>query len=164
MTERSLQMVGMTQAEVQDFEFVLAHVHADDRAALRQKIAAATDPSRTGPLRHSYRVTHPRTGAERWLNVVGTSQFADGVCTRFMGVFEDVTEAKKNEQHRRLLANELNHRMKNTLAIVLSIVDNSLRTASDPAAARDDIGGRIRALGQANDLLTAEKLVGRVCA
>ena len=153
---RALEISGLSPDEAQDFDFVMSHVHPEDRDELAGKLAVAIDPNRSGPFRHSYRLRRPRTGEERWVNAVGKSQFSDGVCTRFMGLFEDVTEARRSEEHRRLLSNELNHRMKNTLAIVLSIVNNSLRGASDTATARTDINGRILALNRANDLLTAE--------
>ena len=73
-----------------------------------------------------------------------------------MGVLEDVTEAKQAETHRLLLIHELNHRVKNTLALVQAVIDASLRNASDPAAARADIMGRIQALSRAHDILTAQ--------
>ncbi len=153
---RALEIVGLTAADAQDLETVMSHVHPEDVAVLRRKIAAAIDPQRTGPFLHTYRVKHPRTGEERWIKAAGRSQFHDNLCTRFMGVFEDVTEARRAEEHRRLLTNELNHRMKNTLAIVLSLVESSLRNAPDPATARVDLSSRIHALSSANDLLTAE--------
>jgi PAS domain S-box-containing protein len=153
---RALQMVGMSADEIQDMEAVLNHVHPEDRDRMREALARAVDPERSGPLRETYRIVRPHTGEQRWLRVVGKSHFRDGQCVRFMGVFEDVTEAKQAEEHRRFLTNELNHRMKNTLAITLSLVDNSLRAATDAASAREDIGGRIQALGRANDLLTAD--------
>ena len=96
-----------------------------------EALARAVDPERSGPLRETYRIVRPHTGEQRWLRVVGKSHFRDGQCVRFMGVFEDVTEAKQAEEHRRFLTNELNHRMKNTLAITLSLVDNSLRAAGN---------------------------------
>lgn len=153
---RACEMVGMTADQIQDIEAVLAQVHPDDQGRMRGALARAIDPERSGPLREIFRIVRPHTGEQRWLRVVGKSHFSDGQCVRFMGVFEDVTEAKQAEEHRRFLTNELNHRMKNTLAITLSLVDNSLRAATDPASAREDIGGRIQALGRANDLLTAD--------
>ena len=156
MDARALEILGMTAEAAQDIGAVLAQVHDEDRQVLMEKLSAAVDPSRTGPFRHTYRFIRPGAGEERWIKAVGKTQFADGVCTRFMGLFEDVTDARRNEEHRRLLSNELNHRMKNTLAVVLSIVNNSLRAATDPAMARADINGRIMALSRANDVLTAE--------
>ena len=73
-----------------------------------------------------------------------------------MGVLEDVTEAKRAEAHRLLLVHELNHRVKNSLALVQSLVDASLRGAIDLVSVRADIAGRIQALSRAHDLLTLQ--------
>ncbi len=54
----------------------------------------------------------------------------------------------------RLLANELNHRVKNSLATVQSIVTTSLRGAVDLETARKAVDARIISLAGAHDLLT----------
>lgn len=67
----------------------------------------------------------------------------------------DITERKIAEDHRQLLINELNHRVKNTLATVQSIASQSFRT---------DVGsqsypwfeGRLIALSKAHDVLSRE--------
>lgn len=61
---------------------------------------------------------------------------------------------RENDAHRKLLAGELEHRIKNTLSVVQAIVNQSLRSAATPADARDTIGGRLVILGRAHDLLT----------
>ena len=49
----------------------------------------------------------------------------------------DITERKRGEEQRKLLVNELNHRVKNTLAVVQSIASQTLRSApSLPEAGR----------------------------
>jgi two-component sensor histidine kinase len=53
----------------------------------------------------------------------------------------------------RLILEELHHRVKNTLAIVQGITNQSLRTAVDMPHARVAIAGRIAALGRVHDLL-----------
>jgi PAS domain S-box-containing protein len=159
--QRALDMVGLTSAEVRTFEDVLLRVvHPDDREGLSKAVRDAVDPRRIGPLKHTYRITHAKTGEERWLTVIGRSQFSDGACVRFMGVFEDVTDEKVADQQRRLMTNELNHRVKNTLAIVSSVVDQSLRKAANPLTAREDINSRIQALSRAHDILTADSWSG----
>jgi two-component sensor histidine kinase len=62
---------------------------------------------------------------------------------------------KLAEERQRLLTNELNHRVKNSLATVQSIVNQTLRGATDVAAARKTADARIIALAGAHDLLTA---------
>jgi PAS domain S-box-containing protein len=80
-----------------------------------------------------------------------------------IGVFvqgHDVTEAVRTEQRRRLLVDELNHRVKNTLATVQSIAAQTARTAPDPAAFRVAFDARLKALSHTHDLLTREHWEG----
>jgi two-component sensor histidine kinase len=55
-----------------------------------------------------------------------------------------------------MLINELNHRVKNTLATVQSIAAQTLRAAPNLASAREDFESRLVALAAAHDLLTAQ--------
>ena len=76
------------------------------------------------------------------------------------GVFvqgSDRSEDVRRQHRQRLLLAELNHRVKNTLASVQSIVSQTLRSASDPATARQDIGSRLAALSKAHNLLSAQE-------
>jgi two-component sensor histidine kinase len=56
-----------------------------------------------------------------------------------------------------MLIDELNHRVKNTLSMVQSIVWQTLRTPSDPKVIRESIESRLFALSRSHDLLTREK-------
>jgi two-component sensor histidine kinase len=56
-----------------------------------------------------------------------------------------------------MLIDELNHRVKNTLSTVQSIVWQTLRTTTDPKAIRQSIESRLFALSRSHDLLTREK-------
>jgi two-component sensor histidine kinase len=77
-----------------------------------------------------------------------------------VSAFYDITERKHAEDHQRLLINELNHRVKNTLATVQSIAAQSLRAveAADDggpvARARAAFEDRLFALARAHDVLT----------
>jgi len=53
----------------------------------------------------------------------------------------------------RLLKLELHHRVKNTLAVVQSLADQTFRGAADPEAARRDFTDRLTALAKAHDVL-----------
>jgi two-component sensor histidine kinase len=57
-----------------------------------------------------------------------------------------------------LLVEELNHRVKNTLAILQAIASQTFRTAS--ADERNNFEGRLGALSEAHDLLSQEKWAG----
>ncbi len=67
-----------------------------------------------------------------------------------------MTERKRAEEHRFLLNRELDHRVKNTLATVQSVVLQTLRDAQVPANVASAVSGRIQALARSHDVLTAE--------
>lgn len=55
-----------------------------------------------------------------------------------------------------MLINELNHRVKNTLAVIQSIAGKTFSDTRDPRASRRAFEGRLMALAAAHDLLTSE--------
>ena len=69
-------------------------------------------------------------------------------------------ERARSEAQRQLLINELDHRVKNTLVIVQSIVHQTLRADTSDRAARQAITGRLVALAQTHDVLTRESWKG----
>jgi PAS domain S-box-containing protein len=72
----------------------------------------------------------------------------------------DITERKQAERRQRLLVNELNHRVKNALAMVQAIAAQSLRGGDMPPAAFERFMARLMALARANDILVAEDWLG----
>lgn len=70
--------------------------------------------------------------------------------------FSNITERKQAERHRNLLINELNHRVKNTLAVVQSIAAKTFGGPQVSPVARQAFEGRLMALAAAHDLLTQE--------
>ncbi len=82
-----------------------------------------------------------------------------GKAVRFRGVVFDVTELKRHQQRQQVLINELNHRVKNTLAIVQSIAMQTLRGQSE-VQAREDFIARLTTLARGHDLLALESWEG----
>lgn len=77
----------------------------------------------------------------------------DGRVTGIMVQGCDVTQAERGAQARRELIDELNHRVKNTLATVLSIATQTARSASDLPEFMDAFQSRVAALAAAHDAL-----------
>jgi two-component sensor histidine kinase len=76
------------------------------------------------------------------------------------GVSLDITDRKRVEQRQRLLLDELNHRVKNTLATVQSIAWQTRRNASSPGDFDLSFASRIDALARAHDILTGSAWQG----
>jgi PAS domain S-box-containing protein len=84
----------------------------------------------------------------------------DGRIVEWFGAATDITERRRTNAHLRLVINELNHRVKNTLAMVQAIAMRTFRDAPSFEHAQEQFGSRLVALAEANDLLTGERWAG----
>src|SRR3984893_10919755 len=75
-------------------------------------------------------------------------------------IARDISERKQAEMLQRLLVQELNHRVKNTLATIQAIANQSMRRARSPAEFVKGFSGRVQALARTHDLLTQTRLQG----
>ena len=80
----------------------------------------------------------------------------DGVIASVSVTARDITERKRYERHQQLLIAELNHRVKNTLAIVQSVAHQTFTRDKPPRDAIDAYEGRLTALAAAHNLLTRQ--------
>ena len=92
----------------------------------------------------------------RWLIGRGRvyQRDGDGRPLVMMGVNIDVTDAREAAEQQRLLLRELNHRVKNTLAMIQSLARQTLRQKPDPQQFIDAFSGRLRTLSDAHTLLS----------
>lgn len=82
----------------------------------------------------------------------------------YIGIIQDITERKRAEEQQRLLMDELNHRVKNTLATVQSLAAQTLRTSGSPDAFAAAMRGRLAALAGSHTLLTRTNWQGTTLA
>jgi PAS domain S-box-containing protein len=75
-------------------------------------------------------------------------------------VGRDVTRRKQAEKIQALLVGELNHRVKNTLATMQAIANQTVRTARSPAEFAQSFNGRLQALARIHTLLTSNAWQG----
>ncbi|WP_026046632.1 HWE histidine kinase domain-containing protein [Sphingomonas sp. PAMC 26621] len=96
-----------------------------------------------------------KNGSEFW-----ASMFVSPVCDDSGTVVQhfvslvDLTNHRQDNARCKMLIDELNHRVKNTLSTVQSIVTQALRRPAEPAVIREAIESRILALSRSHDLLT----------
>jgi two-component sensor histidine kinase/PAS domain-containing protein len=128
----------------------------------REEIQAAIDESiRTRGTFHIEHRVRQLDGSTGWTQSRAVPIFdEDGEVIEWFGTATDVTERRRNEEHLRLVVHELNHRVKNNLAMTQAIAARTFRDVTDLKDAQARFGARMVALGQANDLLTGERWVG----
>ena len=78
----------------------------------------------------------------------------------FLKIMRDDTKRRRAEETQRLLIGELNHRVKNTLATVQSLAEQTLRSTESPQAFATALRSRLFAMARAHDLLTRERWEG----
>jgi two-component sensor histidine kinase len=76
----------------------------------------------------------------------------------------DISERKQAERRQKLLVDELNHRVKNTLAAVQSIAVQTRRTTESAGAFHQAFTSRLMALARAHDLVTLQAWQGAALA
>jgi PAS domain S-box-containing protein len=141
--------------EFGDFQ---AAVHPED---LPDVLAAVEATMRTGaPYDIEYRILTPR-GEQRWIAAQGELlKRGDGGPLSMTGFVTNISARKHTEDHRHLLAGELTHRVKNTLATVSAVVNQTLRNARSLEEATELVGGRIASLATAHELLLRDEVEG----
>ncbi len=116
------------------------------RAALRETFGSEEDFS------GEFRVE--ATG--KWLLGLGRvfERTPDGKPAAVLGVYIDISATKESEEKTRLLLRELNHRVKNTLAMLQSLAGQTLRRSRNDKEFTIAFSGRLQALAAAHTLLS----------
>jgi PAS domain S-box-containing protein len=117
------------------------------RAAARQAYEAG---ERQFELEFGYRW---KDGTVHWLMVRAEFLSEGGKVDRLIGIICDISRLKHALEHQNFLINELNHRVKNSLAIVQSMALMTLKT-QPPADFADAFTRRLAAFSATHDLLT----------
>jgi PAS domain S-box-containing protein len=131
-------------------------IHPDDWKHLQNSIKPAA-PS-TPSFQSEFRVCRPNEEMRWCIGTAVTSVDATDHVVRISGVTVDITERKEAEERQALLAREVDHRARNALALVQSIV--RLTRADTVKSYITAIDGRIAALSRAHTLLAQSRWQG----
>lgn len=125
-------------------------VHPDDAVRVRATVEAAIAERKI--YEAEFRIVRP-DGTQRWVSNLGRVFYAvDGKPERVLGTITDITDRKQAEERSRLLARELDHRARNVLTLVQSIV--RITEADDVEELKRVLSGRFTALTRAHALLS----------
>jgi PAS domain S-box-containing protein len=136
-----------------------AGLHPDDKAATGAAYAAACDPEKRALYDVEYRTVGKDDGVVRWVAAKGRAVFdTDDKCVRVIGTAIDISKRKETEERQVLLAREVDHRARNALAVIQSIIRlTHAKSVDDYVHA---IEGRIKALARAHTLLSDSRWHG----
>jgi PAS domain S-box-containing protein len=131
----------------------MAHIHPEDRDRVDRSIHAVIDGTDTA-WTAEYRFRRADGSYADILDRGNVIRDGSGRAVRMIGAMLDISERKRAEEHQRLLTGELQHRVKNTLAMVQAIAAQTFRNVADTDAAREAFIARLISLGRAHDILT----------
>src|ERR1051326_242402 len=137
-------------------ENVRALMHPEDIARLEQALRRISADAQS--YQTEFRVRRP-SGELRWcIGTAAATLDARKRVVRVSGVTVDITERKLAEERQALLAREVDHRARNALAVVQSIVRLTRADGIDDYMVA--VEGRIRALSRAHMLLSRSRWEG----
>jgi len=161
VSERMAAITGLSPGEmsVHDNDILETYVHPDDQEATRANRLQAL---RTGDVFDvTFRMIPNGDGRQRWLRMAGIVTREDSGRPRAItGIVEDVSQRRLEDDQRQQLMAELDHRVKNVLAAVQALAQQTAKRTTSLESFLQTFGGRLKAMASANELLTAARWRG----
>lgn len=149
LDERASVLWDMPSDRSITFEELSRRIHPSDLDRVANAVRQTR--ARPGAYEIDFRILHD--GAVRWICSRGQGE-GSGIVGRIMfGVFLDVTERKRTEEARDLLAGEMTHRVKNLFAVASALTGIAARTAATTSEMAHDLTQRLVSLGRAHELV-----------
>ncbi|MGH6920963.1 MAG: sensor histidine kinase, partial [Geminicoccaceae bacterium] len=156
VNEAGLALVGLEHMDdalkvsLEDFFF------PEDRALITEEFLPSVLREGHGTIEVRFR--HFKTDEPVWMSYsVFTLKDENDQPLGFATISQDIDARKQNEERMELLIDELNHRVRNTLAIVNAIATQTLKHTPSVQDFRIAFGGRITALAKTHTLLATTK-------
>lgn len=156
-----LQMVGNRDLVGRPVRDALPEVVAQGFIGLLERVVKTREPFVGRAIPISLQRSPDGPQEERFLDFVYQPVIeADGKVSGIFVEGSDVTEQVRALERQRLLMDELNHRVKNTLATVQAIASQTLSGNRSPEDFSRTFQGRLMALSRTHDVLTASQWEG----
>jgi PAS domain S-box-containing protein len=132
-------------------------IHPDDRERVSRAFFTIAEREH---FDERYRIVQP-DGTVRWIRDRGYPvRNEEGEVHRIAGIAEDITEQKKVEDRQKFLMHELDHRVKNNLASVQSVAQQTLASVSTMEAFAEAFTTRLHAMAIAHETLAGRHWEG----
>jgi len=158
-SDRAKEIYGLPIDEPVTFEVIRDATHPDDLKRTIPLLERAIDPAIRDRSSYEYRILRP-DGTICWALAYGEAVFEGEPgrekAVRYAGTIQDITHRKAAERHQKILIAELNHRVKNVLAIVQALAHQTFKDRV-PESLANAFSGRLSALAAAHSILTKSK-------
>jgi PAS domain S-box-containing protein len=132
-----------------------ATLHKADRVRVDAELADAN--ARGDLFSCEYRVVK-EDGSVTWIqDDAQLLRDPEGRPLEWVGSWRDVSKRRQSENRQRLMVDELDHRVKNTLATVLALLDQPLPATQTRAELQNALRGRVKALARTHEALARER-------
>jgi PAS domain S-box-containing protein len=165
ISPRLAKIAGIGPGEIpsENGEALFPYIHPDDQDAAREAIGAQL--RETGRYSVEYRRFPDADGNAVWYHSSGVILYGPGhEPTHMIGVVQDISERKAEEEQRENLVAELDHRIKNLLAVVQSVAAQSARKSASLDVFLKTFAARLKSMSSAHDLLSAARWRGATLA
>ncbi len=158
--DKALHILGYEHADLasarrNDF---LGRVHPEDRELFKTNLRKLCPAEPSYAL--NFRFIRP-DGRQVWLEETAKGEFdAAGGLLRIKGLTRDITERMALEEQKNMLIAELDHRVKNVLAIVAVVASRTQETNSSMADFVTALEGRIQSMAATHELLSHRRWQG----
>ena len=143
-SERQKAIWGLDPEHDASYEYWRASIHPEDRDEVLGRVERTLDRESGGDQRMEHRIVRP-DGGVRWIASRGRMIYDEktGKPVRLIGTVRDVTERKNAEMalkealaSNEILLREVNHRIKNSLQLVSSMLSLQSLRSDDPEVRR----------------------------
>jgi PAS domain S-box-containing protein len=130
----------------------------DDRQIALRNV---TSVQQGNPIVEEFRIQRPSDRAFRWIHSTAfPMRDSYGRVQRIAGISRDVTETKQLFEHQATLVAELQHRVRNIMAMIRAMASRMAETSRDVEHYSEALIGRLMALARTQSLLTRAGSVG----
>jgi PAS domain S-box-containing protein len=124
----------------------------DDRAAALRNVFSVQQGN---SIVEEFRIQRPSDGTFRWIHSTAFPLLDEhGRVQRIAGISSDITDTKQLIEHQAILVAELQHRVRNIMAMLRAIASRMAETSRDVEHYADGLIGRLNALARTQTLLT----------
>lgn len=159
-SDQAKRLLGLPAESNPSEEVLHAMVSPEDWFTVQQKWRAAVDPDGGGRFASEHQISRADDSARRWCYFAGQVFFDEESRrpVRAVGIVLDTTDRKEVEERQRVMLREMNHRVKNSLAVIQAIVSQTIRLTSNPQEAFEQIQSRVMSVARTHDFLDRSRV------